>query len=93
MSIFPGVELGGSKDSHLWKLYISFQRWESLEPLPPWGGGWIDICARGFSCTKFNFEQLLFKAFFDAMRIFGGVEPFSRHFDLICLDNSPNMPF
>ncbi len=25
--------------------------------------------------TKFNFEQLLFKAFFDVMRIFGSVEP------------------
>ncbi len=37
--------------------------------------GEIDIWARELFCTKFNFEQLLFKAFFDAMRIFGGVEP------------------
>ncbi len=42
---------------------------------------------------KFNFEQLLFKTYFDVMRISGGVEPFSHHFDLICLDNSPNTPF
>ncbi len=42
---------------------------------------------------KFNFEQLLFKAFFDVMRIFGDIEPFSPHFDLIFLDNSPNTPF
>ncbi len=42
-----------------------------------WGGGEerIDICARGLFCTKFNFEQLLFKAFSDAMSIFGSVEP------------------
>ncbi len=26
-------------------------------------------------CMKFNFEQRLFKAFCDAMRIFGGVDP------------------
>ncbi len=53
----------------------------------------IDISARGLFRTKFNFEQFLFKAFFDAMRIFGDVEPFSPYFDLICLDNSPNTPF
>ncbi len=26
--------------------------------------GEIDICARALLCTKFNFEQLLFEAFF-----------------------------
>ncbi len=52
---------------------IIFQRWESFEPLVPLQGQ-IDICARGLFCTKFNFEQLLFKAFFYAMRIFGIVE-------------------
>ncbi len=31
--------------------------------------------ARGVFCTKFNLEQLLFEAFFDAMRIFGCVKP------------------
>ncbi len=40
------------------------------------GGGWeIDIRAPGLFCTKFNFEQLIFKVFFDPMRIFGSVEP------------------
>ncbi len=38
------------------------------------GGGDKVICARGLFCTKFNIELLLFKAFFDAMRIFGSVE-------------------
>ncbi len=73
----PGVELGGLKDSHLWKLYIIiFQRWESFTPTSSTMGGWgeIDTCARGLFCTKFNFEQLLFKALFDAMRIFGSIE-------------------
>ncbi len=46
----------------------------NLFPLaPPWEE--IDICARVLFCMKFNFEQLLFKAFFDAKRIFGIVEP------------------
>ncbi len=31
--------------------------------------------------------------FFDEKRIFGGTDPFSPHFDLICLDNSPNALF
>ncbi len=35
----------------------------------------LDICVSGLFCTKFNFEQLLFKAFFDATCIFGDVEP------------------
>ncbi len=35
----------------------------------------IDACARELFCKKFNFEQLLFQAFFDVMRIFGGIEP------------------
>ncbi len=39
---------------------------------PLWGK--IDICVRELFCTKLNFEQLLFKAFFDAIRIFGSVE-------------------
>ncbi len=37
--------------------------------------GEIDICDHGLFCTKFNFEPLLFKAFSDAMRIFGSVDP------------------
>ncbi len=44
------------------------------QTLAPLRGGGIDICARELFCTKFNFEQLLFKAFFDAMRVFGVVE-------------------
>ncbi len=38
------------------------------------GGREIDICACELFCTKFNFERFLFKTFFDAMRIFGGIE-------------------
>ncbi len=57
---------------------IIFQRGESFD-LPSYTlrRGEIDICASasGLFCTKFNFEQLLFKPFFDATRIFGGVEP------------------
>ncbi len=32
-------------------------------------------CAYGLFYTKFIFKQLLFKAFFDVMHIFGGIEP------------------
>ncbi len=39
-----------------------------------------DICAHGPFCTKFNSEQLLFKSFFDVMRIFGSIEPQSVSF-------------
>ncbi len=55
----------------------NFQRWESFKPPSTTrGGGWVtDICARRLFRTKFNFQQLLFKDFFDAMRILGGVEP------------------
>ncbi len=35
----------------------------------------IDICAHGLFCMKFNFKQLLFKAFSDVMLIFGSVDP------------------
>ncbi len=48
------------------------------KPLAPLMGE-IDIRARGLFCVKFNFERLLFEAFFDVMRIFGGVEPQSEH--------------
>ncbi len=53
---------------------IIFQSWESIEPLAPLLEE-IDICAHRLFYTKFNFEQLLFKAFFDAMCIFGSGEP------------------
>ncbi len=43
-------------------------------PLAPLQGE-IDISARGLFRPKFNFEQLLFKTFFDVMHIFGSVEP------------------
>ncbi len=52
----------------------NFQRWDSFEPLAPLQGK-IDICVRGLFCTKFKFEQLLFKVFFDAMRIFAASRP------------------
>ncbi len=43
----------------------------SLAPLL----GEIDIYAHELFWTKFNSEQLLFEAFFDAMHVFGSVEP------------------
>ncbi len=50
------------------------QRWESFEH--PSSTPVVDRHMRWQTfCMKFNFEQLFFKAFFDAMRIFGGVEP------------------
>ncbi len=45
--------------------------------------GETDICARGVFCTKLNSEQLLFKAFFEIMRIFGRVEPQSESISVI----------
>ncbi len=39
----------------------------------------IDICVHSLFCTKFNFEQLLSKAFFNATCIFGSVEPQTGH--------------
>ncbi len=86
MSISRWSGARGLKEN-LWKLYIIiFRRWESFEqlffeggnhssPLAPLGVGEIDICARGLFGTKFNFKQLLFKAFFEVMHIFGGIEP------------------
>ncbi len=48
----------------------------STHVAPLWVGGGRDrhICLWTF-CTKFNFEQLLFKAFFDAMRILAASSP------------------
>ncbi len=69
------MKLGRSKDSYNWKLYIIiFQKWKSFEPPSSTLGEDRHIRSLTF-CTKFNFEQLLFKAFFYAMRIFGGIEP------------------
>ncbi len=45
---------------------------------PPPLMGEIDICSCGLLCTKFNSEQLFFKAFFDVIRIFGSTEPQSE---------------
>ncbi len=40
--------------------------------------GEIGICARRLFCMKFNYEQLLFEAFFDVMHIVGSIEPQSE---------------
>ncbi len=91
MRIFGSIEQ--QTESTFPFLYIIiFQRWESFEH-PSSIQGKIDICAHGLVCTKFNFEQLLLKAIFNVMHIFGCIEPFSSHFDLICLDDLPNTLF
>ncbi len=52
---------------------IQFRKIFTLSrPLAPLQGE-IDICARGLFRMKFNFEQFLLGAFFDAMRIFGSL--------------------
>ncbi len=48
-----------------------------LSPLAPLRGQ-IDICDRGPFCSNFNSKQHLFELFFDAMCIFGNVEPQSE---------------
>ncbi len=54
---------------------LLFSKKENLSiPLAPLRGE-IDICAWVLFCTKFNFEQLLFKALFYATRLFGSVKP------------------
>ncbi len=50
--------------------------WSDREWYLGGGSGEIDMCASGLFCTKFNSKQLLFKAFFDVMRIFGSVESY-----------------
>ncbi len=51
----------------------------SRSPVPPQGE--IGISAQGLFGTKFNSEQLLFEAFFDAMRIFRSVFPAKQYFE------------
>ncbi len=41
--------------------------------------GEVDKCASELFCAKFDFEELLFEAFFDVMRIFNSVEPLSEY--------------
>ncbi len=69
----PGVELGVFSIS----VHYKIQMYWSSEPQLHLCGKW-DICARRLFCTKFNSEQLLFKPFFDVMRIFGSIEPQSE---------------
>ncbi len=76
MPIFGGVQLQSESTFPFLYIIIS-QLWESFEP-PSSTPGETGIFARELFCTKFNFEQLLFKPFFDAMRIFGSVEPQTR---------------
>ncbi len=80
-SFFDVVHLFGSVEPQTESTFpflhiIIFQRWLSFEPLAPlWGE--IDYASR-FFCTKFNAEQFLFQTFFDAVHIFGCVEPLSE---------------
>ncbi len=53
---------------------IIFQRLEFFEPPSSTPTRDRHMSSETF-CTKFNFKQLLFKAFFDANRIFGSIEP------------------
>ncbi len=52
----------------------NFQRRESFEPPNSTPGEDRHMRSRTF-LYEFNFEQLSFKTFFDALRIFGMVEP------------------
>ncbi len=71
--IFGSIE--HPTESTLPLLYIIILlRWESFEPLAPLQGGDRHMRSGTF-CTKFNFEHLLYKAIFDAMRILGSVVP------------------
>ncbi len=73
----------------LFPFRIILRTFQSFEP-PSSTPGEIDICARILFWTKFNFDQLLFEAFFDAMRIFGSVQPKSkyRHYYTAHISNS-----
>ncbi len=84
MSIFPGVELGASKDDMVEKseciflfLYnLIFQPYHLSSP--QLNSGRIDICPRGLFCPKFGAEKLLLDAFFGILRIFASVQPKSE---------------
>ncbi len=71
MSISAKSEARDDPFSNLWKI---FQTWSPLAPLMEE----IDICEYWSSCRKFHSQQLLFKAFFDIIDIFGTVEPYSE---------------
>ncbi len=76
MRNFRGVE-HQSESTFLFFYIVIFQRWASFEAVAPlfWE---INICAGWLFCSKFNMEKHLFEPFFDAMRIFGSVEPQSE---------------
>ncbi len=71
---------------------LFFHRWESFEPLSSTLGEDRHMRLRTF-LYEIQFRTTFIWTFFDKMRTFGGIEPFSPHFDLICLDNSPNTLF
>ncbi len=48
--------------------------WQSLEPPSSTPNGDRHMCPLSF-CPKFNAQQLLFKASFNTIRIFGCIEP------------------
>ncbi len=73
-SVFLAVLSPRIECNLLFPFRIIFPTCQSFKPLAPFQ--WkIDISARGLFWTKFNSEQLLFETFFDAMRIFGSVQP------------------
>ncbi len=71
-------------ECHLqFKYYIIFQPYQSFEALVLLRGE-IDICVRGLFCTKFNFEQFLFKTFFSCNSAQGLVGNILFHFFSWC---------
>ncbi len=74
MSIFGSIE-HFSESTFTFQYIIIFQTWQSLEP-PTSTPGQIDRCARLVFYRKYNFQQLLFEAFFHIIR--GYVELYSE---------------
>ncbi len=54
--------------------FRKIQTWQSLQPLALFLVEIRDMRLPSF-CRKFNFQQVLFEAFFDIINIFGSVEP------------------
>ncbi len=57
-------------------LFSTISSFEHCSSTP--GEGGIDICPCGLFCSKFDAKRLLFKDFFEIMRIFGSVQPKSE---------------
>ncbi len=78
-AFFDVMRIFGSMEPQTVSTFPSFyiiilQIWESFEPPSSTLRGDRHMRSRTFFVRKFNFEQLLFKAFFDLTRIFGSVK-------------------